>query len=157
MSMLGMVLELTVRSVDDTQEKHFVLPDEVRELENFYYELEDAEIDSYIAESGSTAIREETNIEEIVSIFEDYTFEELVVEYLEESGSDGQVFEMSQINEVLSNHEPMKIVNMVRNADFVLGEPYFHFNGVGNLVTLDEQGRLDYLQLYFDEALDWKL
>ena len=60
----------------------------------------------------------------------------------------GIVYEAHELDEVLSGKSPTEIIMMTKGDDFNLNDPYFKFDGYGNLVSYSNLE--DLLDLYDD-------
>ena len=64
------------------------------------------------------------------------------------NNSMGIVYEAYELDEVLSGKSPTEIIMMTQGDDFNLNDPYFEFDGYGNLVSYSNLE--DLLDLYDD-------
>lgn len=60
----------------------------------------------------------------------------------------GTVYEARELDEVLSGKSPTEIIMMTKGDDFSLKDPYFEYDGYGNLVSYSNLE--DLLDLYHD-------
>lgn len=64
------------------------------------------------------------------------------------SNNMGIIYEAHEFDEVLSGKSPTEIIMMTKGDDFNLNDPYFEFDGYGNLVSYNNLE--DLLDLYDD-------
>lgn len=97
----------------------------------------------------------ENKKEQIIEILENLDDSEkmsIYRDFVNETGYDN-IFDMDELDEILSGEEPSLIANMIFYGDFRPNDNYFMFDGCGNLESFD------YLddKMYFDEMAQYMI
>lgn len=148
-------IEIFIGSSDGTaEEKAFMIPDEIFDLEDYYYELLDEQNkEPVILEvSDTNAIHQGTSIKSVIALFSSMTIEEMVTQTMLDSGD--YIYDISMLDDELSGKDPYEIVVIAKQPDFNPNDAYFYYDGYNNIETLDESGRLERMMLFIDEAID---
>ena len=146
-------IEIFISTSDGQEEEGFIVPDQIDDLEEYYYELMEADKEPFIVHvDGTNSISSGTNIENLIDLFQNNTLEELVVRLMTET--DEHVYTIDEIDEVLSGYEPSRIIRMARHGHFRSDNDYFRLDGNGNLESFDDDGLREFQELFVDEALE---
>lgn len=80
--------------------------------------------------------------EKIIDILENLADEDIIEiwnSYMYPYINDGHIFEMSEINDILSNnYTPLEIIEIVQNGKFDICDDYFAFDDYGNLISFND-------------------
>lgn len=66
---------------------------------------------------------------------------------------DDRIYSMWDFDEIMSGTEPFEVARMCFYGDFNPNDDYFHFNGYGNLESLDGYELTDHI--YIDDIADY--
>lgn len=139
-------------------EKSYVLPEDLGDFENYVHKV--AETDDEVVILSATNLRtinEQTDPFSLVDVLSEFgTFEEMVLHYLNVDTMENQLYEMVELDDVLMDYSATDIALAIGKG-FSVHDPYFAFNGSGNLESYDEEGREEYLFGYLEQALEYYL